>query len=142
VKPAATTAATARVLAGIDATLAAEAAADKNAAHRNTDRREEGTQVTGPERYRKKPVVVEAMQVPDPDDLQAWGALAGWLMARAEFEVAGPAHGTGVDGLLIKTLEGVMRAEIGDWVIRGVQGEFYPCKPDIFAATYEPEARR
>ena len=38
----------------------------------------------------------------------------------------------------IKTLEGVMTAMIGDWVIKGVKGEFYPCKPDIFAATYEP----
>jgi hypothetical protein len=36
------------------------------------------------------------------------------------------------------TLEGDMRVSVGDWVIRGVQGEFYPCKPDIFEATYEP----
>ena len=41
-------------------------------------------------------------------------------------------------GLLIATREGVMHASEGDWIIRGVQGEFYPCKPDIFAATYEP----
>ena len=40
--------------------------------------------------------------------------------------------------LRIQTLEGVMTARIDDWVIRGVNGEFYPCKPDIFAATYEP----
>ena len=38
----------------------------------------------------------------------------------------------------IKTLEGVMKAGLGDWIIRGVSGEFYPCKPCIFAATYEP----
>lgn len=38
----------------------------------------------------------------------------------------------------IETLEGTMRAEIGDWIITGVKGERYPCKPDIFAATYEP----
>lgn len=38
--------------------------------------------------------------------------------------------------LAIDTLEGTMRADVGDWVIRGVQGEFYPCKPDIFEATY------
>lgn len=44
----------------------------------------------------------------------------------------GPGH------LTIATLEGVMRAEVGDWIIRGVKGELYPCKPDIFAATYEP----
>ena len=41
------------------------------------------------------------------------------------------------DGILISTLEGEMLANSGDWVIRGVQGEFYPCKPEIFAATYE-----
>ncbi len=39
---------------------------------------------------------------------------------------------------VIETLEGTMRAEIGDWIIRGVKGELYPCKPDIFTATYEP----
>ncbi len=38
----------------------------------------------------------------------------------------------------IKTLEGDMRADMDDWIIRGVMGELYPCKPDIFAATYEP----
>jgi hypothetical protein len=43
------------------------------------------------------------------------------------------------DGAIyIKTLEGEMRVDAGDWIIRGIKGEFYPCKPDIFAATYEP----
>ena len=41
------------------------------------------------------------------------------------------------DGLKIYTLEGKMNADVGDWIIRGIKGEFYPCKPDIFAATYE-----
>jgi hypothetical protein len=40
--------------------------------------------------------------------------------------------------LKIKTLEGVMLADKGDWIIKGVEGEFYPCKPSVFAATYEP----
>ena len=40
--------------------------------------------------------------------------------------------------IAIDTLEGEMHADPGDWIIRGVQGEFYPCKPDIFEATYEP----
>jgi hypothetical protein len=40
--------------------------------------------------------------------------------------------------LIIHTLEGAMTASVGDWIIRGVKGEFYPCKPDIFEATYEP----
>jgi hypothetical protein len=42
------------------------------------------------------------------------------------------------DGLKIFTMEGQLMATIGDWIIKGVKGEFYPCKPDIFAATYEP----
>lgn len=46
-----------------------------------------------------------------------------------------PVAGGGLD---IKTLEGTMRADVGDWIIQGVKGELYPCKPDIFAATYEP----
>jgi len=47
--------------------------------------------------------------------------------------------GVNPDGaLVILTREGAMRADVGDWIIKGVQGEFYPCKPDIFAATYEP----
>jgi hypothetical protein len=41
--------------------------------------------------------------------------------------------------IYLDTLEGTMRADVGDWVIKGVKGEFYPCKPDIFEATYEPE---
>jgi hypothetical protein len=41
------------------------------------------------------------------------------------------------DGFKIFTLEGTMRADIGDYIIRGVEGEFYPCKPDIFKLTYE-----
>jgi len=41
------------------------------------------------------------------------------------------------DGLKIFTLEGVMKASIGDWIIKGVNGEHYPCKPDIFAKTYK-----
>jgi hypothetical protein len=44
------------------------------------------------------------------------------------------------NGLDIHTLEGVMHAQTGDWIIRGVKGEFYPCKPDVFALTYEPAA--
>lgn len=45
-------------------------------------------------------------------------------------------EGGGFD-LEIRTLEGVMKADLGDWIICGVKGEFYPCKPDVFAATYE-----
>ena len=49
-----------------------------------------------------------------------------------------PQSGPGQSGLVIPTLEGDHLAEPGDWIIKGVKGEFYPCKPDIFAATYDP----
>ena len=87
--------------------------------------------------YRKKPVVIEARQFTSEnrDELADWiidgttplGVMVGWSSA---------APGSG-DYMLIETLEGTMRAEVGDWIIKGVQGEFYPCKPDIFEATYE-----
>ena len=50
----------------------------------------------------------------------------------------GIGHTPSLGELYIPTLEGTMTARAGDWIIRGVKGEFYPCKPDIFAATYEP----
>lgn len=86
-----------------------------------------------PKRFRKKPVVIEAVQLLDASHPPAE------RLRRVE-EVAEWCHGTvGVSPcVLIETREGVMRADPGDWIIRGVQGEFYPCKPDIFAATYEP----
>lgn len=46
-------------------------------------------------------------------------------------------EGDGTGALRIVTLEGIHRCDFGDWIIRGVKGELYPCKPDIFAATYE-----
>jgi hypothetical protein len=77
----------------------------------------------GSSRWRKKPVEVDAWQVTYED---RW-AVAAWCGGRVS--------GTGV---VIPTLEGDMYAAPEDYVIRGVRGEFYPCKPDIFAATYEP----
>lgn len=78
--------------------------------------------------YRKKPVLIEARQA-DSCDYDGLCDLVAWCGGRATDE------GTAV--IAITTLEGVMLVEPGDWVIRGVAGEFYPCKPDIFAATYE-----
>lgn len=93
-------------------------------------------------KFRKKPVVIDAMQVPMNDayaQIMAWGALAAWLqMGGCDFEVAEKAATGAGRGIDIRTLEGTMRAEPMDWIIRGVKGEFYPCKPDIFAATYDP----
>ena len=77
-----------------------------------------------PAKYRKKPVVIEAIQL---------GLLN---LADVEAFVGGDAGNTS-EGLVIATLEGAMHVSLGDWIIRGVQGEFYPCKPDIFEATYE-----
>lgn len=86
--------------------------------------------------FRKKPVVVEA--IPVAEALQAasrsWFDLPSWLIEAYE-------HGNvifGQDRVEIATLEGRMTAGMGDWIIQGVQGELYPCKPDIFEATYEP----
>ena len=78
--------------------------------------------------YRKKPVVIEAEQY-----LLGEVIRAKWLFDAMESGIVF----SDADGLKIKTLEGVMSASVGDWIIRGVQGELYPCKPDIFAATYE-----
>jgi hypothetical protein len=83
--------------------------------------------------YRKKPVVIEAIQLKDLDTLN--------LMLIQEFVGLANDKVLAVsDGVLIDTLEGTMKASIGDFIIKGVQGEFYPCKPDIFEKTYEKVA--
>ena len=79
-------------------------------------------------KYRKKPVVVEAMQY-GPYTAPT-GELLMFLATAGEVRTAD-------EGLIIPTLEGDLLARPGDWIIKGVQGEFYPCKPDIFAKTYE-----
>ena len=97
--------------------------------------------MTAPTRYRKKPVVIDAIKwtgdnlravicfTDGPPDTRSSHASMMWetyedLVHR--------------EGLKICTLEGTMNADVGDYIIRGVKGEFYPCKPEIFAATYEP----
>ncbi len=83
--------------------------------------------------FRKKPVVIEAFQLRDPDIYDnAVEELHEWAN-RVDFTK----WESSADGVLIHTLEGTMLASPDDWIIRGVKGEFYPCKPDIFAATYE-----
>jgi hypothetical protein len=84
-------------------------------------------------KFRKKPVVIEAVQ---------W---TGFNFTESEAFMGEPAgHGRydspplGASKRLISTLEGEMAASPGDWIIKGIKGEFYPCRPDIFAATYEP----
>lgn len=84
-------------------------------------------------RFRKKPIVVEAWQV-HPDDGHTRQLPPRWLMDKLIDSTARPIDGGGLE---IDTLEGVMRADVGDWIIQGVKGEVYPCKPDIFEQTYE-----
>jgi hypothetical protein len=84
--------------------------------------------------WRTKPVVVEAVRVPMPDQFEEHGLVWG-LFYRRGFRDFMVTEDKGYD---IRTLEGTMHASPGDWIIRGVKGEFYPCKPDIFEATYEP----
>lgn len=79
-------------------------------------------------RFRKKPVVIEAEQL--------LAGMQGDLLAEAI--VGGHAVTDDLDQVIIETLEGTMCGRPGDWLIKGVNGEFYPCKPDIFAKTYEP----
>lgn len=81
-----------------------------------------------PRIYRKKPVVVEAMLLTEENLLEVKEWCNGELVPNAET--------SGYD-LYISTLEGIMCADINDYIIRGVEGEFYPCKPDIFEKTYE-----
>lgn len=88
-------------------------------------------------KYRKKPVVIEAVQWTgyNPDEI------IGLTFTQASLRRKDvPSEGGGTflgGGLIIETLEGEMLAMPGDWIIRGVKGELYPCKPDIFETTYE-----
>lgn len=84
--------------------------------------------------YRKKPVVIEARQFTSHGPWTA-GELAAWCGGRYY-----PDEPLGVRGkqcIEIDTLEGTHQAVLGDWIIKGVQGEFYPIKQDIFEQTYE-----
>ena len=74
--------------------------------------------------YKKKPVVIEAIQY--PRNGYAAEKVAEWCGGSQTD-----------DGIIIKTLEGDLLGNYGDYIIKGVKGEFYPCKPDIFKLTYE-----
>ena len=77
-------------------------------------------------KYRKKPVTIEAFRL-GHEEPPEWF----WESSRLD--------GIHEDGSVdLRTLEGVMRANPGDWVIRGVEGEIYPCKHSVFEQTYEP----
>lgn len=76
-------------------------------------------------KYKKKPVVIEAVE---------W---TGSNVSDMEEFASTKVEYTLDNCLIVDTLEGVMKANIGDFIVKGIQGEFYPCKPDIFEATYE-----
>lgn len=75
-------------------------------------------------KFRKKPVEIEAIQWTGENFVE----ITGW---------SGDVWSVNIDQLIIPTLEGKHYANVGDWIIKGIQGEFYPCKPDIFEQTYE-----
>lgn len=83
-------------------------------------------------KYRKKPVVIEAMQF--SDTTESITELSGFIDDQ-DLRVSYEHPESPV--VKIETLEGVMIASVGDYIIKGVKGEFYPCKPDIFKQTYE-----
>lgn len=89
-------------------------------------------------RFRKKPVVIEAMQYPghSADGVDSFLVFEDWIEPLARAAGRWPMKYRG-QSLIIPTLEGDHEAKPGDWIIRGVKGEIYPCKPDIFDATYE-----
>ena len=79
-------------------------------------------------KYRKKPVVIDAVQ---------WTNKEGSLQAILDLGCEPLFTADGTADLIIETLEGNHRALVNDFIIKGIKGEFYPCKPDIFEATYE-----
>ena len=81
-------------------------------------------------KYRKKPVVIEALQ------FDGWNWRECYQFMSNEVLIF-PSSFSKEEFLIIHTLEGEMRCNIGDFIIKGVNGEFYPCKPDIFEKTYE-----
>jgi hypothetical protein len=84
----------------------------------------------GVSRYRKKPVEIEAIQWNGL--IETYNNITEFTGKKLEYRILGEET-----VLFIDTLEGRMRVDEFDWIIKGVQGEFYPCKPDIFQLTYD-----
>ena len=89
-------------------------------------------------KFRKKPVVIEAIQWTGSNLLQVIQH-TGLNVSASHFKWDEYEDLVSKDGLKIFTLEGKMNADIGEWIIKCEKGECYPCKPDIFELTYEPE---
>lgn len=90
-------------------------------------------------KYCKKPIIIEAVQWTGENHREMWNFLTGLVdeYINAQGDSFYIDHSRVQGGLIIKTLEGEHIANIGDFIIKGVQGEYYPCKPDIFEMTYE-----
>lgn len=88
-------------------------------------------------KYRKKPVVIEARQLVISGEHENLDALALWCDGKVRFTYH---NGEPIPHIIIPTLEGDMRADPGDYIIQGIHGEFYACKPDIFVKTYDEVA--
>lgn len=97
-------------------------------------------------KFRKKPVVIEAIQLTEKSIRQVYSWIYGEPDTKSRIATEKWQDYCAIvksDGLVIRTLEDGNQwqakhvASLGDWIIRGVAGEFYPCKPDIFEATYE-----
>lgn len=82
------------------------------------------------DKYRKKPVIIEALQWNTEDNINK---IIKWL----DTNLISEESNVGTMGYWIKTLEGNMMINYGDYIIKGIKGEFYPCKPDIFESSYE-----
>ena len=83
-------------------------------------------------RYRKKPVVIEAVQLKDESIIE----IINWTTDYINIEIDTDENDN-IIGMIIPTLEGAMKASMNDYIIKGIQGEFYPCKPNVFEQTYE-----
>lgn len=95
-------------------------------------------------KYRKKPVIIEAFQMTKErrQDNYEWPNWLNQAWQKEDTEVGSVSpqqsyESDGTDELVIFTLEGLHLVKFGDWIIQGIQGELYPCKPDIFELTYE-----
>lgn len=91
-------------------------------------------------RFRKKPVEIEAERFTSNNEVGSptMDAIVNWINAGQNLTDKKRISWHNGTDIFIETLEGTMTASVGDWIIRGVKGEYYPCKPDIFEMTYEP----
>jgi hypothetical protein len=87
-------------------------------------------------KFRKKPVTIRAIR-----NEGRWSPIRDFLFDEADYQPViferPPVRGDGTGTLLVDTLEGTMTCSVGDWLICGIKGELYPCRHDIFEATYE-----